>query len=37
MITAVLETNRVPVYPTPGRVAKSFSVLSRYSEWLRKK
>jgi len=36
-ITAVLETNRIPVYPTPDRVAKSFSVLSKYSEWLRKK
>jgi acyl-CoA synthetase (NDP forming) len=36
-IAAVLEANRVPVYSTPDRVAKSFSVLARHAEWLRKK
>jgi len=35
-ITAVLENNRVPVYPTPDRVAKSFSILVKYYEWLKK-
>jgi len=36
-IAAILETNRVPVYSTPDRVAKSFSILAKYSEWLGKK
>jgi len=35
-ITTILENNRVPVYPTPDRVAKSFSILVKYSRWLKK-
>lgn len=36
-LVEVLETNGIPVYPTPERAVRSFSALVKYSEILKKK
>lgn len=36
-LVEILEANSIPVYPTPERTVRAFSVLAKYSELLKKK